>query len=133
MPSAGGTTGATGGPVARRRNALGRPVRIRDVKRASLDFDRYFEVVLETDDAQAAEMTVDPGRTVGGSENRHPDSDQWLFAASGAAVVTVEGEPHRVEAGDLFCIEAGEGHEIENDGEEPFETVNLYTPPRRDM
>ena len=47
-------------------------------------------------------------------------------------MVTVEGDGHRVEEGDLLCIEAGEGHEIENDGEEPFETVNLYVPPRPD-
>ena len=100
------------------------------MKRASLDFDRYFEVVLETDDAQAAEMTVEPGRTVGGPDNRHPDSDQWLFVAAGTALVTVEGEASRVAAGDLVCIEAGEGHEITNDGDEPFETVNLYVPPR---
>ncbi|SNZ11858.1 Cupin domain-containing protein [Natronoarchaeum philippinense] len=100
------------------------------MKRASLDFDRYFEVVLETDDAQAAEMTVEPGRTVGGPDNRHPDSDQWLFVAAGTALVTVEDEESRVAAGDLLCIEAGEGHEITNDGDEPFETVNLYVPPR---
>jgi len=100
------------------------------MRRASLDFEGYFEVVMETDDAQAAQMTVDPGRTVGGPDNRHPESDQWLFAASGSAVVTVEGEDHRVEAGDLVCIESGEGHEITNDGEAPFETVNLYVPPR---
>ena len=102
------------------------------MKRTSLDFDRYFEVVLETDDAQAAEMTVEPGRTVGGPDNRHPESDQWLFVARGTAVVTVEGDDHRVEAGDLVCIEAGERHGIENDGDEPFETVNLYVPPRSD-
>jgi len=102
------------------------------VQRRHLDFDRYFSVVMETDEAQAAEMTVEPGRAVGGPENRHADSDQWCYVASGTGVATVEGEDRRIEAGDLLLIEAGEGHGIENDGEAPLETVNFYTPPRAD-
>ena len=100
------------------------------MERTRLDFDRYLEVVRETDEAQVAEMTVDPGRSVGGPDNYHADSDQWLFVVSGSAVVTVDGEDERVESGDLLRIEAGECHGIENDGDEPFETLNVYTPPR---
>ncbi|GGK54860.1 hypothetical protein GCM10009067_04170 [Haloarcula sebkhae] len=45
-------------------------------------------------------------------------------------IVTVDGETHRIDASDLVRIEAGERHSIENDGTEPLETVNFYTPPR---
>ncbi|WP_424000732.1 cupin domain-containing protein [Haloarcula salina] len=100
------------------------------MERAHLDFDRYFEVVMETDEAQVAEMTVEPGRAVGGPENYHADSDQWLFVVRGSGVATVDGEEQRLDAGDLVRIEAGERHGIENDGDEPLETLNLYTPPR---
>ena len=100
------------------------------MEQAHLGFDRYFEVVMETDEAQAAEMTVEPGRSVGGPENYHEDSDQWLFVVSGTGAVTVGSDTHRVDAGDLVRIEAGERHGIENDGDEPLETVNFYTPPR---
>ncbi|MBX0304349.1 cupin domain-containing protein [Haloarcula salinisoli] len=100
------------------------------MERTHLDFDRYFEVVMGTDEAQAAEMTVEPGRSVGGPDNYHPDSDQWLFVVSGTGVATVDGDEQRIEAGDLLRIEAGERHGIANDGEEPLETVNFYTPPR---
>jgi mannose-6-phosphate isomerase-like protein (cupin superfamily) len=100
------------------------------MERTRLDFDRYFEVVMETDEAQVAEMTVEPGRSVGGPENYHADSDQWLFVVSGTGVVTVDSDAHRVDAGNLVRIEAGERHGIENDGDEPLETVNFYTPPR---
>jgi mannose-6-phosphate isomerase-like protein (cupin superfamily) len=100
------------------------------MEQAQLDFDRYFEVVMETDEAQVAEMTVEPGRSVGGPENYHADSDQWLFVVSGTGVVTVDSDAHRVDAGNLVRIEAGERHGIENDGDEPLETVNFYTPPR---
>jgi mannose-6-phosphate isomerase-like protein (cupin superfamily) len=100
------------------------------MERTHLDFDRYFSVVMETDDAQAAEMTVEPGRAVGGPDNYHTESDQWLFVVSGTGVATVDGEDQRLQAGDLIRIEAGERHGIENDGEEPLETLNFYTPPR---
>ncbi|MFC6863545.1 cupin domain-containing protein [Halomicroarcula sp. GCM10025817] len=100
------------------------------MERAHLEFDRYFEVVMETDEAQAAEMTVDPGRTVGGPDNYHAESDQWLFVVRGTGLVTVDGDTQRVEDGDLLRIEARERHGIENDGDEPLKTVNFYTPPR---
>ncbi|NHN65542.1 cupin domain-containing protein [Haloarcula sp. JP-Z28] len=100
------------------------------MEQAHLGFDRYFEVVIETAEAQAAEMTIEPGRSVGGPENYHADSDQWLFVVSGTGTVTVDGDTHHVDAGDLIRIEAGERHGIENDGPEPLETVNFYTPPR---
>ena len=100
------------------------------MERASLDFDRYFEVVMATDEAQAAEMTVEPGRSVGGPDNYHAESDQWLFVVSGTGVATVDGDEERLTAGDLLRIEAGERHGIANDGDDPLETVNFYTPPR---
>jgi quercetin dioxygenase-like cupin family protein len=102
------------------------------VKQTHLDFDRYFSVVMETPEARAAEMTVESGRTVGGPDNDHADSDQWLYVVSGTGVTTVDGDDHRIDAGDLLLIEAGESHGIENDGDEPLETVNFYTPPRDD-
>lgn len=100
------------------------------MERTHLEFDRYFGVVMETEEAQAAEMTVEPGRTVGGPDNYHSESDQWLYVVSGSGVATVDGDNERIEAGDLLRIEAGERHGIENDGSEPLETVNFYTPPR---
>jgi len=100
------------------------------MERTHLDFEGYFEVVMETDEAQAAEMTVDPGCSVGGPENYHAESDQWLFVVSGTGVATVDGAEERLSAGDLLRIAAGERHGIVNDGDEPLETVNFYTPPR---
>ena len=92
------------------------------MERTHLDFEGYFEVVMGTDEAQAAEMTVEPGRSVGGPENYHPESDQWLFVVSGTGGATVDGDEQR--------IDAGERHGIANDGDEPLKTVNFYTPPR---
>ena len=99
------------------------------MRRTHLAFDRFFDVRLTTDDAQAAEMTLEPGRSTGGPDNAHADSDQWLYVVSGSGRAVVEGETVRLDSGDLVVVEAGETHEIENDGNEPLQTLNLYVPP----
>ncbi|QLH77021.1 cupin domain-containing protein [Halosimplex rubrum] len=99
------------------------------MKRADLDFEGFFDVRQTTDDAQVAQMTLSPGQSTGGPDNRHADSDQWLYVVSGSGRATVDGEDVRFEAEDLLVIEAGETHEIENDGDEPLETLSFYVPP----
>lgn len=99
------------------------------MKRTSLDFEGFFDVRLTTEDAQAAQMTLSPGQSTGGPDNLHAESDQWLYVVSGTGSAIVDGEDVTFESGDLLVIEAGETHEIENDGDEPLETLNLYVPP----
>lgn len=99
------------------------------MKTATLSLDTYFDVVLETASAQAAEMTLDPGRSTGGPDNRHASSDQWLFVISGTGEAVIDGESVDLEPRKLLLIEAGEAHEIRCTGSEPLRTVNLYVPP----
>lgn len=99
--------------------------------RRHLDFERFFDVVAETDAAQAAEMTLAPGRSTGGPDNYHPDSDQWLFVHAGSGWAVVDGERYDLVEGDLVRIAATERHEI-GAGEDGLATLNLYVPPRRD-
>ncbi len=99
------------------------------MKKTDVAFDRFFGVVLETDCAQAAAMTLAPGETTGGADNVHASSEQWLFVVSGRGEATVAGEQVALTAHSLLVIEAGEPHEIRNTGDAPLETLNLYTPP----
>jgi mannose-6-phosphate isomerase-like protein (cupin superfamily) len=99
------------------------------MRHTRLAFDRFFDARLTTDDAQAAEMTLEPGTSTGGPDNAHADSDQWLYVVSGSGRAVVEGETVRLDPSDLVVVEAGETHEIENDGDEPLQTLNLYVPP----
>ena len=89
----------------------------------------FFDVVGGTDRSQAATMTLGPGETTGGPSNYHADSDQWIYVKSGSGTVVLDGERHRISAGDLLLVEAGETHEIRNDGDAALETVNVYAPP----
>ena len=88
-----------------------------------------FELLANTGRGQAATMVLDAGRSTGGPDNRHEGSDQWLYVILGEGKAVVEGEEWGLAEGSLLVIEAGEAHEITNDGESPLETFSIYTPP----
>jgi len=74
-------------------------------------------------------MTLAPGDTEGGPENRHQGADQWLYVVSGTGVAVVEGDQVRLRAGTLVLIQRGDRHEIRNTGDRPLQTLNVYVPP----
>ena len=94
-----------------------------------LQFGRGFRVVLGDDRSQAAQMTLGPGETEGGPDNRHRGADQWLFVVGGEGVAVVEGDRVELREGTLVLIGRGESHEIRNTGREPLRTLNVYVPP----
>jgi mannose-6-phosphate isomerase-like protein (cupin superfamily) len=99
------------------------------MERIEVSSDRGFRVTAGTDRSQAATMVLAPGEVTGGPTNHHEESDQWLYVKSGAGVAEVDGEEYELREGDLALIEPGENHEIRNEGDEPFVTVNVYAPP----
>ena len=99
------------------------------MKQTQLEFNHAFKVCLSTEHAQVAVMTLAPGETVGGDDNVHESSAQWLFVVSGSGEATVAGRHAELKPHSLTVIEAGEAHEIRNTGEGPLETLNVYVPP----
>jgi mannose-6-phosphate isomerase-like protein (cupin superfamily) len=94
-----------------------------------LQFGKGFRVVLGDAHSQAAQMTLAPGDSEGGDDNRHSGADQWLFVHSGEGVAIVEGERVELREGTLLLIQRGDAHEIRNTGSTPLKTVNIYVPP----
>ncbi len=94
-----------------------------------LRFGRGFRVVLTDRHSQAAQMTLAPGETEGGPDNRHRGADQWLFVVGGEGTAVVDGRRVELREGTLVLIGRGETHEIRNTGEEPLRTLNIYVPP----
>ena len=94
-----------------------------------LRFGESFKVVLGDERSQAAQMTLAPGATEGGPDNRHKGADQWLFVVGGEGTAIVEGERVELREGTLVLIQRAETHEIRNTGEEPLRTLNFYVPP----
>ena len=74
-------------------------------------------------------MVIAPKDSVGGPDNRHESSDQWLYVMSGRGLALVDDEQVSLEPGTLLLIEAGERHQIINDEDEPLTTINVYAPP----
>lgn len=94
-----------------------------------LQFGQGFKVVLGDNHSQVAQMTLAPGDTEGGPDNRHKGADQWMFVVSGTGAATVEGERVELREGTLLLIQRNETHEIRNTGKVPLKTLNVYVPP----
>ena len=74
-------------------------------------------------------MTLGPGETEGGPDNRHRGADQWLFVVSGSGVAVVERKRIDLRKGTLLLIPRGQAHAIRNTGDAPLKTLNVYVPP----
>jgi mannose-6-phosphate isomerase-like protein (cupin superfamily) len=103
------------------------------MKHKQLQFGHGFRVAITDDHAQAAQMTVAPGDTEGGPQNRHRGADQWLFVVEGEGVAIVDEKRVDLKPGTLLLINRGEFHEIRNIGSIPLKTLNLYVPPAYTM
>lgn len=90
--------------------------------------ESHWRVLAGTRRSQAAIMTIEPGGKEGGPDNRH-HGDQWLYVVAGRGTARLGRKVVRLAPGSLLLIEAGEAHEIANDGAEPLKTINVYTPP----
>ena len=94
-----------------------------------LQFGTGFRVVLGNKHSQAAQMTLGPGDTEGGPDNRHRGADQWLYVVSGTGEAVVNGSKVPLREGTLVLIPRGDTHEIRNTGRGPLRTLNVYIPP----
>jgi mannose-6-phosphate isomerase-like protein (cupin superfamily) len=94
-----------------------------------LQFGHGFRVVLGDRHSQAAQMTLGPGQTEGGPDNRHRGADQWLFVVLGSGEAVVNGRRVALRAGTLLLIQHGDYHEIRNTGRGPLRTLSVYVPP----
>jgi mannose-6-phosphate isomerase-like protein (cupin superfamily) len=98
------------------------------MKRTTLRFGRGFCVAIGNSRSQAAAMTLAPGKSEGGPDNRHRGADQWLFVESGSGVAIVNGRRAPLRVGSLILIERSDRHEIRNTGRTPLRTLNIYVP-----
>ena len=102
------------------------------MRTATLGFKQGFRVAFTLERGQAAEMTIAPGKSEGGPDNRHRIADQWLYVVYGRGEATVGEREVPLRSGMLLVIEQGEAHEIRNTGDQPLQTLNFYSPPTFD-
>jgi len=94
-----------------------------------LRFGQGFHVAFGNRRSQGAQMTLPPGKSEGGDDNRHRGADQWLYVVAGRGIATVNEERVPLVPGALLLIERGEKHEIRNTGRTLLKTVSIYVPP----
>jgi len=94
-----------------------------------LRFGEGFRIVMGDEHSQAAQMTLAPGESEGGPNNRHRGADQWLFVVAGVGVAIVNGKRTELRAGTLLLIQRGDKHEIRNTGSRTLKTLSVYVPP----
>ena len=99
------------------------------MQKATLRFGNGFKVIIGNRRAQAATMTIAPGKREGGPDHRHRGADQWMFVERGSGIAIVNGRQQTLKAGSLLLIERGDIHEIRNTGRTPLRTLNIYVPP----
>ena len=99
------------------------------MKRVKFRFGKGFRVGIGNDEAQSAEMVLEPGESEGGKDNHHRGADQWLYVVSGNGIAIINGKRCSLVPGALILIQKGENHEIRNTGRTDLRTVNLYVPP----
>src|SRR5207248_480414 len=107
-------------PLARAPARIAPGQRRRSMQHRHLQFGHGFRVVLGDWHSQAAQMTLGPGETEGGPDNRHSGAYQWLYVVSGTGEAVVNGERVALREGTLVLIERGEAHEVRNTGAGPL-------------
>ncbi len=95
----------------------------------SPEFKNGFNIKETTKLSQYAEMVLEINSSTGGPDNKHKNSDQWLYVVSGKGKAVINKKEIEIKTGDVLLIEAGETHEIINTGNKPLQTLNFYSPP----
>jgi len=62
------------------------------------------------------------------AEDCHEVREIWLVQ-SGSGTLTLNGEQHRISAGDSLYYESYHKHQLHNDGDEPVEIVSIWWRP----
>ena len=99
------------------------------MKQVQVPFDQHFEVLAGNERGQLAVMVLQAGHKTGGPDNRHAESDQWLYVVAGSGRAEVDGQSVTLQKGDAILIEKGEAHEIWASADEALQTINVYIPP----
>ena len=80
--------------------------------------------------ADVSRHRLDPGATTGGVADppiHEPGSRETAVVLAGTPTLMVDGERHRLRAGDSVTFDADLAHHFENDGEEPAELLAVVS------
>ena len=85
----------------------------------------FFTVLSDSDDIKVKRITVDSGQRL--SYQRHRRRAEHWFIVKGSAIVTLDGEEHRLKTGQAIDIPRGSAHRIMNPGEGAMSFIEVQT------
>lgn len=72
-------------------------------------------------------MNIPAGESIG--EETHAHVEQILYFQSGNGKAVLNGEEHKIGAGDVVVVTPGTKHNFINTGNEPLIVATVYVPP----
>lgn len=85
----------------------------------------FFEILAEANDFKVKRLAVNPGHRL--SLQRHRLRQEHWYVISGAALVTLDGAEHHLQAGQSIDIARGALHRIHNPGDVNVTIIEIQT------
>lgn len=101
---------------------------VADIEKLADDNLNFRRVLYTGKNLQLVLMTLKPGEEIG--EEVHPGTDQFFRIEEGKGEVRINGEPTKINDGDVVLVPAGARHNVVNTGGEPLRLYTLYAPPQ---
>lgn len=102
------------------------------MKSVTVLYEKGFHILIEDEHSQAATLMIEPGRSVGGLDNKHGGADQWIYVESGEGEATIGGRAVPMKKATLLLVQRGEPHGFRNTGLEALRILTIYVPPAYD-
>ena len=99
-----------------------------NIEKATLDNNKFRQVLFTGPHAQLVVMSLKPGEEIG--LETHDDVDQFIRVEAGHGTALLDGKEHTLEDGSAIVIPAGTKHNVINQSRsEPLKLYTIYSPP----
>ncbi len=91
--------------------------------------DTQFEIVMKSPQSQVVLAALTPGESSMRQPSINRRSDQVVYTIEGEGLVKIGSSGHRIQAGTLLLIPAGQPHQVTNTGARRLLFLNFFAPP----
>lgn len=91
--------------------------------------DAQFDIIMKSPQTQVILAALTPGDSSVRQPSVNRLSDQIVYTIEGEGLVKVGPAGHRIQAGTLLLIPAGQPHQVTNTGAKRLLYLNFFAPP----
>jgi len=100
---------------------------VADIEDLTCTNSDFRQVLYTGKNLQLVLMALKPGQDIG--LETHTTHDQFFRIERGKGQVWIDGEKHKVKAGDAMVVPAGAAHNLKNTGKKRMRLYTIYGPP----